>query len=168
MEFARRAADPPFPAHVRLLGRPRPLRAPRAMPYADRRRILQVLAAAAAKLDAEQAAGLLVPADLAYLGALTHFVFGHGRSGQMRGGFIVGLADVRASRDLEYWTGALVHDGVHAHRQARARRWLDEIGPCDAQLDYLRRTGARAELIEGVRRFRDSRARQQARRRQAA
>jgi hypothetical protein len=86
----------------------------------------------------------------------------------MRGGFIVGLADVRASRDLEYWTSALVHDGVHAHRQARGRRWLDEIGPCDAQLDYLRRTGARAELVEAVSRFRDSRSRQRTRRAEAA
>lgn len=138
------------------------------MPHARRRPILGLLRAAVAKLDAEQAAGLLAPADLAYLGALTHFVFGLGRSGQMRGGFIVGLADVRASRDLEYWTSALVHDGVHAWRQARGRRWLDEVGPCDAQLAYLRRIGARADLIEAVVRFRDERARQRTRRRELA
>ena len=66
--------------------------------------------------------------------------------------------DVQTSRDPAYWASALVHDGVHAWRQARGRRWRDEIGPCDAQIDYLVRTAAEAALIAHVRRFRDTAA----------
>jgi hypothetical protein len=90
-----------------------------------------------------------------------------GRSGQWRGTLIFGLADVRASQDAAYWASALVHDGVHAWRQARGGRWRDEVGPCDAQIDYLRRTGGGPALIAHVAAFRDSRSRQRSRLREA-
>jgi hypothetical protein len=162
----RRPADPPFPAAVRLLGRARPLFAGRRTPHAERRLFLAVIAAAAQKLEAEHAAGRLTRADLRYLGALEAFALGRGRSGQHRGVFIVGLADVRATQDPQYWTSALVHDGVHAWLQRRGRPYRDEVAPCEAQLDYLARTGADPALIAHIARFRDGRARQRRRSRE--
>jgi hypothetical protein len=160
----RRPFDPLFPRSLRLLGRPRPLIADRRIPHAHRQLMLGAVEAAAAKLDAEQAAGLLSGEDRLYLGALRAFAFGGGRSGQHRGLFIVGLADVQACRDPEYWSSALVHDGVHAWLQARGRPYLDEIAPCTAQIDYLARTGGDAAFIRHVALFRDSRSRQRTRR----
>lgn len=164
----RRMADPPFPASLRLLGRSRSLIADRSMPDRARRLMLSVLSEAVAKLDAEQAAGLLTDADRLYIGALKGFALGRGRSGQHRGVFIVGLADAKASQDAQYWSGALVHDGVHALVQGRGRglRYLDEAGPCEAQIDYLARTGANQALIEAVGRFKESRAGQRRRARE--
>ncbi len=163
----RRPADPPFPASVRLLGRSRPLVASRLTPPRHRRGALAIVLGAAAKLGAEHAAGRLTPEDLRYLGALRGFVVARGRSGQHRGVFILGLADVRASQDMDYWSSALVHDGVHAWLQSRGRPYGDEVAPCDAQLDYLRRTGGDPELIAHIARFRDSRAGQRRRAREA-
>jgi hypothetical protein len=163
----RRPADPPFPAAVRLLGRERPLVADRRTPARDRRLALAVLVRVAAKLEAERAAGLLSAADQRHLDALTGFVLARGRSGQHRGVFILGLADVRASDDAAYWSSALVHDGVHAGLQGRGRAYRDEVAPCEAQLDYLRRTGGDPALIAHIERFRDSRARQRRRTREA-
>jgi hypothetical protein len=163
----RRAADPPFPRFVRLLGVRRALVADRAMPSRDRRLILSVILRAAAKLDAEQKAGLLAAADRDCLGALRGFGLGRGRSGQDRGVFVFGLADVRASQDANYWTSALVHDGLHALLQSRGRPYRDEVAPCEAQIAYLTRTGGGDALIEAVRAFRDSRARQRTRWREA-
>jgi hypothetical protein len=148
---------------VRLLGRPVRLVADLQMPYAERRLILSAISAALRKLDAEHAAGVLSETDRSYLGALKRFAFGRGRSGQDCGVFIFGLADVRATADAEYWSSALVHDGVHAVLQARGRRYLDEVAPCDAQIDYLARTGGAAALIQHVERFRDSRSFQRSR-----
>jgi hypothetical protein len=162
-ERGLRPADPPFPRAIRLLGRARPLNADRRMPHAERRLALAALRRAAAKLDAEQSAGRLTAADRRYLAALKRFALGRGRSGQHRGLFTFGFADVRASGDVEYWASALVHDGVHAWLQARARPYRDEVGPCEAQIDYLVRTGARDDLVDHVRRFRDSRTRQRTR-----
>ena len=161
--YGRRPADPPVPRFVRLLGRVRPLVADPRLPYAARRRILAVIAAAATKLEAEAAAGRLSADDRRYLAALTRFAMAAGRSGQMRGAFVFGHADACASGDGAYWASALVHDGVHAWRQARARRWRDEVGPCEAQLDYLRRTGGDPGLIAHIAAFRDSRAGQRRR-----
>lgn len=161
--FGRRPADPPIPRSIRLLGRVRPLVADPRLPYAARRRILAVIRAAAAKLDVEAAAGRLSTDDRRYLAALTRFGLARGRSGQMRGAFVFGLADVRASGDTAYWASALVHDGVHAWRQALGRRWMDEVGPCEAQIDYLRRTHGDARLIAHIAAFRDSRAGQRRR-----
>jgi hypothetical protein len=138
------------------------------MPWAHRRVILAVIRGAAGRLDAQQRAGLLTAADRRYLGALKRFQLGPGRSGAWRGAFIFGLADARASQEAEYWAGGLVHDGVHAWLQSRGRRFWDETAPCDAQIDYLTRTGARAEHIASVARFRDSRALQKARYRERA
>ena len=163
----RRPADPPFPASVRLLDHSRPLVANRLTAARDRRDALDLVLGAAAKLAAEHAAGLLTPADLRYLGALRGFVLGRGRSGQHRGVFILGLADVRASQHMDYWSSALVHDGVHAWLQARGRPYRDEVAACDAQLDYLQRTGGDPELITHIARFRDSRAGQRRRAREA-
>jgi hypothetical protein len=148
---------------VRLLGVERPLVADRRMPHRDRRLILSVILRAAAKLDAEHEGGLLSPADCRYLGALRGFALGWGRSAQDRGVFIFGLADVEASQETDYWASALVHDGVHALLQSQGRPYRDEVGPCEAQIDYLTRTGAREALVEAVRQFRDSRARQRTR-----
>src|SRR5271155_3183896 len=144
----KRAADPPFPQFVRLLGVRRPLVADREMPCAERWQILSVIRRAAAKLDAEHKAGLLTPADRACLGALRGFALGRGRSAQDRGVFIFGLADVKASQDADYWTSALVHDGVHALLQSRGRPYRDEVAPCEAQISYLTRTGGAGALIE--------------------
>ena len=164
---SRRPADPPFPRWVRLLGRATPLLADRRMPYRARRLILAAIRAAAAKLNAEDAAGRLTPADLRYLRALAAFALGSGRSGQHLGVFTFGLADVRVTVDAAYWSGALVHDGVHAHLQRRGRPYRDEVGPCNAQLAYLTRTGADPWLIAQVSRFRDSRSLQRVRLREA-
>jgi hypothetical protein len=164
--FGGRPADPPFPRVVRLLGRARPVIADRRMPHGERWLILGVVLRAVAKLDAEHAAGLLTVGDRLYLGALERFMLGRGRSGQHRGAFIFGLADVRACPDPEYWTSALVHDGVHALLQARGRRYLDETEPCNAQIDYLTRTAGSELLIRHVARFRDSRPRQRRRSRE--
>ena len=90
-------------------------------------------------------------------------MLGRGRSGQHGGVFIVGLADARASQDADYWSSALVHDGVHAWLQRRGRPYRDEVGPCDAQLDHLRRTGGDPALIAHVAAFRASRAGQRKR-----
>jgi hypothetical protein len=166
-DSGKRAADPPFPRFVALLGVRRPLVVDRQMPCAERWRILSVIRRAAAKLDAEHEAGLLTPADRACLGALRGFALGRGRSAQDRGVFIFGLADVRASEDPDYWTSALVHDGVHALLQSRGRPYRDEVAPCEAQIAYLTRTGGGAALIEAVRAFKDSRARQRTRWREA-
>lgn len=163
----KRAADPPFPGFVRLLGVRRPLVADRRMPCGERGQILSVILSATAKLDAEEKVGLLTSADRECLGALRGFVLGRGRSGQHRGVFIFGLADVKASQDADYWTSALVHDGVHALLQSRGRPYRDEVAPCEAQIAYLERTGGGETLIEAVRRFRDSRARQRTRWREA-
>jgi hypothetical protein len=57
---------------------------------------------------------------------------------------------------------------VHAWLQSRGRPFWDENGPCDAQIDYLTRVGARPEHIASVARFRDSRRLQQARYRERA
>lgn len=162
----RRPADPPFPASVRLLGRARPLAADRRTPLAARRLWLSVLRRAVRKLDGEQAAGLLTPADHRFLGAIERFVLGPGRSGQHGRTFIFGLADLKASQDADYWASALVHDGVHAWLQRRGRPYRDEVGPCEAQLDYLRRTGGDPWLIAHIARFRDSRAGQRTRSRE--
>jgi hypothetical protein len=161
--MGRRPADPPFPAAVRLLGRARPLVAERRMPHAERRAILEVIYWAVARLEAQAAAGLINDIDRRCLGALTRFEFGRGRSGQHRGAFIFGLADVRASRDPGYWASALVHDGMHAWRQARARPYRDEWAPCNAQVDYLVRTGGDPALIAHVIHFRDTAAARRAR-----
>jgi hypothetical protein len=155
--FGRRPADPPFPRAVTLLGRPVPLSAPRSMPHAQRTAALAVARAAAAKLASEAAAGRLSAADRLWLSALRRFAVGAGRSAQHRGCFIFGLADVTASRDPAYWSSALVHDGVHAALQARGRPYRDEVGPCEAQIGYLTRTGADPALIAHIARFRDSR-----------
>jgi hypothetical protein len=120
--------------------------------------MLKVLGRAAEKLEAEHRAGLLTREDARYLGALKWFMYGRGRSGQHRGVFIVGMADVRATEDADYWSAAILHDGVHAHLQARARRWRDETAPCNAQIDYMRRTGATDWAISAVEKFRDSRS----------
>jgi len=66
-------------------------------------------------------------------------------------------------REAEYWAGGLIHDGVHAWLQSRGRPFWDEVGPCEAQIDYLTRVGARSEHIASVVRFRDSRALQRRR-----
>jgi hypothetical protein len=137
------------------------------MPYRQRRLILSVIQSATAKLNAEHEAGLLSPADCQYVGALRGFALGWGRSAQDRGVFIFGLADVEASQETAYWTAALVHDGVHALLQSQGRPYRDDVGPCEAQIDYLIRTGAREALIDAVREFRDSRARQRTRWREA-
>ena len=129
--------------------------------------MLAALGAAARKLDAEAAAGLLHAAEREFLGALKRFVLGRGRSGQWRGDFIVGLQDVRASQDPAFWASALVHDGVHAHLQARGRPYRDEVGPCEAQIAYLQRTGAEPALVTHVAAFRDSVAGQRRRSREA-
>ena len=115
-----------------------------------------MLQAAVAKLNAEDRAGLLSAADRRHLNALKRFAFGRGRSGAWWGVFIVGLKDALASQDAEYWAGCLVHDGVHAHVQSRGRPCYDEVGPCEAQIDYLIRVGARPDHIASVARFRDS------------
>ena len=159
----RRLADPPFPRTVRLLGRDRPLTADPGMPWRDRRLVLAVLRDAAAKLETESATGRLSAEDRRYVGALKRFTLGRGRSGQWRGTFIMGLADVRASQDADYWSSALVHDGVHAHLQSRARRFWDEVGPREAQIGYLRRTCGPEYLVDAVVRFRDSRGNQRRR-----
>lgn len=159
----RRPADPPCPASVRLLGRARPLAIDRRMPGRERRLGLRVLLRAAAKLDAEHAAGLLTAMEARYLGALNGFALARGRSGQHRGVFMLGLADARASQDADYWSSALVHDGVHAWLQGRGRPYRDEVGPCEAQLAYLQRTGGDPDLIAHIARFRDSRAGQRKR-----
>jgi hypothetical protein len=158
-----RLHDPPFPLAVRLLGRARRLIAPSSMPWAHRRLILSVIRAACAKLDAEQRAGLLTAADRRYLSALRRFQLGSGRSGAWRGTFIFGLADAKASQDAEYWAGCLVHDGVHAWLQSRGRPFWDEVGPCEAQIDYLTRIGARADHIASIVSFRESRTLQRRR-----
>ena len=163
----RGATDPPFPRFVQLLGVRRPLVADRRMPYRERRLILSVVLRATAKLDAEEKASLLTPADRECLGALRGFGLGRGRSGQDRGVFIFGLEDVKASQDADYWASALVHDGVHALLQSRGRPYRDEVAPCEAQIAYLTRTGGGEALIEAVRGFRDSRARQRRRWREA-
>jgi hypothetical protein len=155
-DLRRRLADPPFPAAVRLLGRTVPLVAARSLPHAERRAMLGAVHAAVARLEGQAATGQLSAADRRYLGALSRFVLGRGRSGQDRGAFTFGLADVRASRDAGYWASALVHDGVHAWRQRRGRAWRDETAPCEAQIDYLQRTGGDPALIAHVARFRDS------------
>jgi hypothetical protein len=160
----RRAADPAFPRALRLLGHVRPLSADVRLPYALRRRALAALGSAAAKLEADASAGRLSAADRAFLAALTAFMLGPGRSGQWRGTFILGLADLRTGADAAYWASALVHDGVHAWRQARGRRWRDEVGPCEAQIAYLQRSGADPALIAHVTHFRDSLAGQRRRR----
>jgi hypothetical protein len=153
--LGRRAFDPPFPRAIRLLGRARSLVAEPRLPYAARRRMLAVLRAAAAKLEADAAAGRLSADDRRHLSALAGFRFAGGRSGQWRGVFIVGLADVRLSRDPEYWASALVHDGVHAWRQLRGRPFRDEVGPCEAQIGYLTRAGADPALVAHIAAFRD-------------
>jgi len=165
--FGRRPADPPFPRAIALLGRRVPLSAPRSMPHAKRAAALAVARAAAAKLAAEAAAGRLSAADRRWLCALRRFAIGPGRSAQHRGCFIIGLADVTASRDAAYWSGALVHDGVHAALQARGRPYRDEVAPCEAQIDYLTRTGADPALIAHIAGFRDSRLGQRRRLAQA-
>ena len=163
-----RSFDPPFPPAVSLLGRARPLLAPVSMPWAHRRPILAVIRSACAKLDGEEKAGLLTAADRRYLSALKRFQLGPGRSGAWKGTFIFGLADAMASQDAEYWAGGLVHDGVHAWLQSRGRPFWDETAPCDAQIDYLTRVGARADHIASVVRFRASRMLQKARYRERA
>ena len=75
---------------------------------------------------------------------------------------------MKASGDPAYWSSALVHDGVHAWMQGRGRPYMDEVGPCDAQIDYMTRTGAPASFVEAVAAFRDSRARQRVRWREQA
>ena len=162
----RRLADPVFPRSVRLLGAPRPLIADRRMPHRQRHLILAVVRAAAAKLDAEHRAGLLSAGDRRSLDAIRRFELGWGRSGQDRSVFIFGLTDVEASGDPVYWTSALVHDGAHALMQGRGGRYYDEVGPCNAQIDYLIRTGANDAFIDFVTRYRDSRARQRTRSRE--
>jgi hypothetical protein len=138
------------------------------MPWAERRRILAVVRAAVAKLEAEAKAGLLSPADRRYLSAIKRFQFGRGRSGAWWGSFIVGLKDAEASSDPTYWSAGFVHDGVHLWLQARGRPFWDETRPCLAQIDYLARTGAPARHIEAVERFMGSRALQKARYREKA
>jgi hypothetical protein len=166
-QSGRRAADPPFPRFVELLGARRPLVADRAMPNRERRLILSVILRAAAKLHAEESAGLLTAADRECLHALRGFALGRGRSGQDRGVFIFGLADVNASQDADYWASALVHDGLHALLQSQGKPYRDEAAPCEAQIAYLRRTGGGQALIDAVQAFRDSRARQRSRWREA-
>jgi len=162
-DYARRRADPPFPAAVRLLGRTIPLAVERRTPHRERRLILSAVTGAVAKLEAEHRAGLLSRADIECLASLKWFVFGRGRSGQHRGAFIFGVADVKLTRDPDYWSAALVHDGMHARLQAKARAYRDETRPCNVQIDYMRRTGAQPYAIEAVERFRDSRSRQRKR-----
>jgi hypothetical protein len=161
--FGSRPADPPFPRALGLLGRAVALAAPRRMPHAERRAVLVVARAAAAKLQADASAGRLSAADRRWLKAIRRFAIGRGRSAQHAGCFIFGLADVRASRDAAYWASALVHDGVHAALQARGRPYRDEVAPCEAQIDYLTRTGADPALVAHIARFRDSRAGQRRR-----
>jgi hypothetical protein len=161
--FGVRPADPPFPRSVRLLGRAIPLTAPRGMPQAQRGAALAIARAAAAKLDADEACGRLAAEDIRCLRALRRFAICPGRSGQHRGCFTFGLKDVRASQDADYWASALVHDGAHAALQARGRPYRDEVGPCEAQIDYLARTAADPALIAHIARFRDSRAGQRRR-----
>lgn len=163
----RRAADPPFPRVVHLLGANRPLSADPRMPHRQRRLILSVILRAAARLEAEVQAGLLSSSDRRCIGAVKRIALGWRRSGQDRGTFIFGWKDVRASQDPAYWASALVHDGAHALMQGRGGRYLDEIGPCNAQIGYLTRTGADDALIRHVASFRDSHARQRARWREA-
>ena len=161
--FGWRAADPPLPRAVRLLGRWVPLVIERRIPYKPRRLMLKVVASAAEKLEAERKAGLLTRADAQYLRALKWFMYGRGRSGQHRGVFIVGMADAKTTQDPDYWSAAILHDGVHAWLQARARRYRDETAPCNAQIDYMQRTGASTWAISAVENFRDSRSRQRSR-----
>lgn len=152
----RRAADPPFPKTVTLLGRRLPLWAERSMPHAARRLALAAILRAVRKLAGEGAAGRLSGSDRRCLGALRAFAIGRGRSGQDQGVFIFGLADVRATADPAYWSSALVHDGMHALLQRRGRPYRDEVAPCEAQIDYLLRTGGSHALVDHLRRFRDS------------
>jgi hypothetical protein len=133
------------------------------MSLAHRMAALAVALGAAAKLGADAADGRLTAADRQWLAALRRFAIGPGRSGQHRGCFTFGLADVRASADPAYWASALVHDGVHAALQARGRPYRDEVGPCEAQIDYLTRTAADPGLIAHIARFRDSRVGQRRR-----
>ncbi len=162
-KFGRRAADPPFPGAVRLLGRWVPLAIERRIPYKPRRLMLKVVSRALEKLEAERKAGLLTRDDVRYLGSLKWFMYGKGRSGQHRGVFIVGMADAKLTQAADYWSAAILHDGVHAYLQARGRRYRNETPPCNAQIDYMRRTGATDWAIQAVERFRDSRSRQRSR-----
>ena len=124
-QHGRRCADPPFPRSLNLLGRRVPLAAPQRMPWAERQAVLAVARAAVARLQSDASAGRLSAEDRRWLAALRRFAIGPGRSGQHMGGFIFGLADVRASGETVYWASALVHDGVHAALQARGRPYRE-------------------------------------------